>query len=200
MTRVKLLRKSNRVNTIKLQFKQQAYQQNATQAVVDCFVGQSKGHRKEIVERTLLDVYDIFANKKIELSENELLKNVQTLQKQQGLNTSKHTQTLDGVPNFSIEMETGTGKTYVYTKTLFELNKKYGWSKFIIMVPSVAIREGVHKSLDITADHFQVLYGKKIRFNIYNTQNKSNIINIKSFANTDNIEVLIMNYQAFATT
>ena len=184
---------------IKLQFKQQAYQQNATQAVVDCFAGQSKGHRKEIVERTLLDVHEIFSNKKIELSENEQLKNVQALQKEQGLNTSKHTQTLDGTPNFSIEMETGTGKTYVYTKTMFELNQKYGWSKFIIMVPSVAIREGAHKSLDITADHFQDLYGKKIRFSIYNTQNKSNIINIKSFANTDNIEVLIMNYQAFAT-
>ena len=96
-------------------------------------------------------------------------------------------------------METGTGKTYVYTKTMYELNAHYGWSKFIIMVPSVAIREGVHKSLEITADHFQEIYGKKIRFNIYNTQNKSNLVNIKSFANTSNIEVLIMNYQAFAT-
>ena len=99
----------------------------------------------------------------------------------------------------NIEMETGSGKTYVYTKTMYELNKQYGWSKFIIMAPSVAIREGVHKSLEITAEHFQELYGKKIRFSIYNTQNKSNIVNIKSFANTSNIEVLIMNYQAFAT-
>ena len=82
---------------------------------------------------------------------------------------------------------------------MYELNKLYGWSKFIIMVPSIAIREGVHKSLEITADHFQEIYGKKIRFSIYNTQNKSNIVNIKSFANTSNIEVLIMNYQAFAT-
>jgi type III restriction enzyme len=186
-------------NEIKLQFKQQAYQQNATQAVVDCFAGQTKGHRKDVIERTMLDVHEIFSNKKLDLSENELTKNIQALQKQQGLNTSKQLAVLDGTPNFSIEMETGTGKTYVYTKTLFELNQKYGWSKFIIMVPSVAIREGVHKSLEITADHFQDLYGKKIRFSIYNTQNKSNIINIKSFANTDNIEVLIMNYQAFAT-
>jgi len=184
---------------IKLQFKQQSYQSDATQAVVDCFTGQSKGHRKEITERTMLDVHEIFANKKFDLSETELTTNIQALQKEQGLNTSKQLSTLDGAPNFSIEMETGTGKTYVYTKTMFELNKKYGWSKFIIMVPSVAIREGVHKSLEITADHFQGLYGKKIRFSIYNTQNKSNIINIKSFANTDNIEVMIMNYQAFAT-
>jgi len=186
-------------NEIKLQFKQQAYQQNATQAVVDCFKGQNPGHRKDLIERTMLNVHEIFSNKKLDLSESELTKNIQVLQKQQGLTISTHTLTLDGAPNFSIEMETGTGKTYVYTKTMFELNKEYGWSKFIIMVPSVAIREGVHKSLEITADHFQDLYGKKIRFSIYNTQNKSNIVNIKSFANTSNIEVLIMNYQAFAT-
>ncbi|TXL16374.1 hypothetical protein BMR05_00720 [Methylococcaceae bacterium HT4] len=173
---------------MKLQFKQQGYQSDATQAVVDCFAGQTKGHRKEITERTELLVHEIFANKKFDLNDKELIKNVQALQKEQGLNTSKQLETLDGTPNFSIEMETGTGKTYVYTKTMFELNKKYGWSKFIIMVPSVAIREGVHKSLEITADHFQDLYGKKIRFSIYNTQNKSNIVNI---------EVLIMNYQAF---
>jgi len=184
-------------NEIKLQFKQQGYQQDATQAVVDCFAGQTKGHRKDVVDRTELLVHEIFANTNIVLSENELTKNVQSLQKEQGLNTSKQLAVLDGAPNFSIEMETGTGKTYVYTKTMFELNKKYGWSKFIIMVPSVAIREGVHKSLEITADHFQSIYGKKIRFSIYNTQNKSNIVNIKSFANTANIEVLIMNYQAF---
>lgn len=184
---------------MKLKFKQQGYQQDATQAVVDCFAGQTKGHRKDITERSYIDVHEIFSNKKIGLSENELLKNIQTLQKEQGLNTSKQLLSLDGTPNFSIEMETGTGKTYVYTKTMFELNQKYGWSKFIIMVPSVAIREGVHKSLEITADHFQDLYGKKIRFSIYETKNKSNLINIKSFANTENIEVLIMNYQAFAT-
>lgn len=182
---------------IKLQFKQQAYQTDATDAVINCFKGQVKGGREDIVGRIAGGVSSIFANKNIVLSEQEVLKNVQSLQKEQGLNTSKQLAGLDGAPNFSIEMETGTGKTYVYTKTMFELNKKYGWSKFIIMVPSVAIREGVHKSLEITADHFQDLYGKKIRFSIYNTQNKSNIVNIKSFANTANIEVLIMNYQAF---
>ncbi len=184
---------------MKLIFKYQAYQQDATQAVVDCFSGQNKGQRKEITDRTDMVVHEIFANKKIELSANELIKNVQATQKQQGLSISKQLLGLDDTPNFSIEMETGTGKTYVYTKTMFELNQKYGWSQFIIMVPSVAIREGVHKSLEITADHFQDLYGKKIRFSIYNTQNKSNLVNIKSFAHTTNIEVLIMNYQAFAT-
>lgn len=146
--------------------------------------------------RTGFFAHEIFSNKKLEIADSDILKNVQTLQKEQGL---KVIDRLDGL-NFTVEMETGTGKTYVYTKTMYELNKHYGWNKFIIMVPSVAIREGVHKSLEITAEHFQEIYGKKIRFSIYNTQNKSNLINIKSFADTSNIEVIIMNYQAFATT
>lgn len=180
---------------MKLKFKQQHYQHDAAMAVVNCFIGQSKGERKELISRTGLFSYEIFSNSKLALTKQELLKNVNEVQKEQGLKESKN---LDGL-DFTIEMETGTGKTYVYTKTMYELNAHYGWSKFIIMVPSVAIREGVHKSLEITADHFQEIYGKKIRFNIYNTQNKSNLVNIKSFASTSNIEVLIMNYQAFAT-
>jgi type III restriction enzyme len=181
---------------MKLQFKHQQYQTDAASAVVQCFLGQSKGLRKEVAGRTGFVAHEIFSNKKIEITDSDILKNVQALQKEQGL---KVIDRLDGL-NFTIEMETGTGKTYVYTKTMYELNKHYGWNKFIIMVPSVAIREGVHKSLEITAEHFQEIYGKKIRFSIYNTQNKSNLINIKSFADTSNIEVIIMNYQAFATT
>ncbi len=190
---------------MKLKFKQQPYQTDATMAVVRCFEGQGKGYRKEIVGRQILDqglyghevvTEEIFSNKKLELTDSEILQNVKTIQKEQSL---KPNQVLDGL-NFSIEMETGTGKTYVYTKTMYELNKHYGWSKFIIMVPSVAIREGVHKSLEITADHFQEIYGKKIHCSIYNTKNKSNLNNIKKFANTSHIEVIIMNYQAFATT
>jgi len=181
---------------MKLQFKHQQYQTDAATAVVRCFLGQSKGLRKEVAGRTGFVAHEIFSNKKIEITDSDILKNVQALQKDQGL---KVIDRLDGL-NFTIEMETGTGKTYVYTKTMYELNKHYGWNKFIIMVPSVAIREGVHKSLEITAEHFQEIYGKKIRFSIYNTQNKSNLINIKSFADTSNIEVIIMNYQAFART
>lgn len=189
---------------MKLIFKQQPYQTDATMAVIRCFEGQSKGFRKEITARMKIgDLYDeeyrtteIFSNKKLEIPEADILKNVQNLQKEQNLQPINKLQGL----NFTTEMETGTGKTYVYTKTMFELNKHYGWNKFIIMVPSVAIREGAHKSLEITADHFQEIYGKKIRFSIYNTKNKSNLINIKTFADTSNIEVLIMNYQAFATT
>ncbi|KJJ84585.1 type III restriction endonuclease subunit R [Candidatus Omnitrophus magneticus] len=181
---------------MKLHFKHQEYQSDAASAVVRCFIGQSKGFRKEVAGRTGFFAYEIFSNKKLEIADSDILKNVQTLQKEQGL---KIIDRLDGL-NFTVEMETGTGKTYVYTKTMYELNKHYGWNKFIIMVPSVAIREGVHKSLEITAEHFQEIYGKKIRFSIYNTQNKSNLSNIKSFADTSNIEVIIMNYQAFATT
>ncbi len=181
---------------MKLIFKQQQYQTEATNAVVRCFEGQTKGQRKDIAERTGTVIHEIFSNKKLKITEEDILQNVQTIQKQYGLKVSD---ALAGL-NFTIEMETGTGKTYVYTKTMYELNKHYGWSKFIIMVPSVAIREGVHKSLEITSEHFQELYGKKIRFSIYNTRNKSNLINIKNFANTANIEVIIMNYQAFATS
>jgi len=187
---------------MKIQFKQQQYQTDATNAVVRVFTGQEKGFRKEVVGRVKSNdlfrettIEEIFSNKKINVDEKRILANVQELQKEQGLNVSKK---LEGL-NFTIEMETGTGKTYVYTKAMFELNKEYGWNKFIIMVPSVAIREGVHKSLEITAEHFQEIYGKKIRFFIYDTKNKTNLTNIKSFASTSNIEVIVMNYQAFAT-
>jgi type III restriction enzyme len=181
---------------MKLKFKQQAYQSDAAMAVVDCFTGQSHGYRKETISKYSLTREEMFANKKLELNVEELLANLQEVQKRQG--NLKISNKLDGL-NFTIEMETGTGKTYVYTKTIFELNKQYGWSKFIIIVPSIAIREGVHKSLEITANHFYETYGKKIRFSIYDTKSKSNIPNIKNFASTSNIEVFIMNYQAFAT-
>ena len=196
-----------------LRFKQQQFQYDATMSVVNCFSGQIKGERQELIGRKITETplygkditeMHIFSNNIIQLTDVEFFKNLQEVQKEQGLKVSKNiegnytTGPLQGL-NLTIEMETGTGKTYVYTKTIFELNKQYGWSKFIIMVPSIAIREGVYKSLQITTDHFQEIYGKKIRFTIYNTQNKSNIVNIKSFAETSNIEVIIMNYQAFAT-
>ena len=156
---------------MKLKFKQQAYQNDAAMAVVRCFEGQSKGFRKEVTGRyeapdvlkssgTGYVIEEIFSNKKLELTEDEILANVKEIQKEQGLKVNSRLFGLD----FTIEMETGTGKTYVYTKTMYELNKHYGWSKFIIMVPSVAIREGVHKSLEITAEHFQKYMVKKYVF------------------------------------
>ena len=137
---------------MKLQFKQQQYQEDAVNALTRVFSGQEKGFRTETVGRTGLFVDEIFSNKKLTLAESNILKNVQELQREQGIPVVKK---LEKGLNFTVEMETGTGKTYVYTKMMFEMHKQYGWNKFIIMVPSVAIREGVHKSLEITADHFQ---------------------------------------------
>ncbi len=179
---------------MKLRFKEQQYQVDAVNAITRVFAGQSKGQRTETVSRKGFFVEEIFSNKKIEVAENDILKNVQELQREQGIPIANALQ--EGL-NFTVEMETGTGKTYVYTRAMLELHKQYGWNKFIIMVPSVAIREGVHKSLEITRDHFQEVYGKKIRFFIYDTKNKSNITNIQKFGNSADIEVIIMNYQAF---
>jgi type III restriction enzyme len=91
-------------------------------------------------------------------------------------------------------METGTGKTYVYIKTMFELHKRYGWSKFIIMVPSVAIREGAAKSIQMTADHFQQEYGKKLRAFVYNSKR---LHELESFSSDAGINVMVINVQAF---
>jgi type III restriction enzyme len=183
---------------MKLKFKKQQYQTDAVSNLIRVFSGQTKGFRKEVVGRTGILVDEIFSNKKIELLEDNILKNVQELQREQDIKPI--VKKLDGGYNFTVEMETGTGKTYVYSKMMLEMHKIYGWNKYIIMVPSVAIREGVHKSLQITAEHFQEEYGKKIRFHIYDTKNKSNLVNIKQFGNSAEVEVLIMNYQAFGRT
>ena len=193
---------------MKLKFKKQQYQENAAQAVVKCFEGQSSGNRRDIIDRrhyianegTIWEeeiAEDIisFGNKKIELSSEELRKNIRSVQKQNNLDYTAE----EEFTNFSIEMETGTGKTYTYIKTMYELNKAYGWSKFIVMTPSIAIREGVLKSFQITEDHFQELYGKKIRYFVYNSNNSSNLSNINNFAEDSNIQVMIINYQAFNT-
>lgn len=181
---------------MKLKFKEQQYQIDAVSNIIRIFSGQTKGYRKETVGRAGLFVDEIFSNKKIEISNSDILRNTQELQREQGLHPVS---SLRGGLNFTIEMETGTGKTYVYTRAMLELHKQYGWNKFIIMVPSVAIREGVYKSLEITQDHFQELYGKKIRFFTYDTKNKTNITNIQKFGNSADIEVIIMNHQAFGS-
>lgn len=193
---------------MKLKFKKQQYQENAAQAVVKCFEGQSNGNRRDTIDRRHYIVNEgtiweeeidedviAFGNKKIELSLDELRKNIRSVQKQNNLDYTDN----QGFMNYSIEMETGTGKTYTYIKTMYELNKAYGWSKFIVMTPSIAIREGVLKSFQITEDHFQELYGKKIRYFVYNSNNSSNLSNINNFAEDNNIQVMIINYQAFNT-
>ena len=191
---------------MKLKFKKQKYQEDAVQSVIKCFEGQTKGYEKKILdskkekidkgtlyERIIEKEIFTFKNKEIELTEQEIRKNIKSVQKSNDLNYTDN----QGTTNFSIEMETGTGKTYTYIKTMYELNKEYGWSKFIVMVPSIAIREGVLKSFQITEEHFQELYHKKIRYFVYNSANSSNISNIKNFAEDSNIQVMIINYQAF---
>lgn len=191
---------------MKLKFKQQQYQNDATESVIKCFEGQSKGNRRDLFDRrivtkdqgtffeqTVEEEFITFGNKKIELNDIELRNNINAVQRANGIIKGDYT----GLDNYTIEMETGTGKTYTYIKTMYELNAHYGWSKFIVMTPSIAIREGVQKSFQITSDHFQEQYHKKIRFFVYNSNNSSNIANINNFASDTEIWCMIINYQAF---
>ncbi len=201
---------------MKLQFKEQDFQVNAVQAVVDCFEGQPlKTNRftlersKELIrkakqaatgEQSLdfgLEEEIGYRNSAIQLMETQMLKNIQEVQQKNDLHASQQIERPKGVKlgyNLTIEMETGTGKTYTYIRTMYELHKKYGWSKFIVIVPSIAIREGVYKSFQVTQDHFQELYGHKINPFIYNSGRPQDIEN---FASDSRISVMIINTQAF---
>ncbi len=156
---------------MKLQFKHQKFQADAAKAVCDVFAGQpfltpsymmDKGYVKN--EQMTIDEaerFTGFGNSKLapELNDGVILENINKIQRSNQIESSKG---LEGRYNLTVEMETGVGKTYTYIKTMYELNKRYGWSKFIIVVPSVAIREGVYKSFQITEEHFAEEYGKKI--------------------------------------
>lgn len=191
---------------MKLKFKEQQYQNDAVNSVINCFLGETKGNRRDLLARytkvydegTLLerkeDVEVIsFGNHSITLSETDIRNNIRNVQRQNDINYTDNA----GITDYTIEMETGTGKTFTYIRTMYELNKEYNWSKFIVMVPSIAIREGVEKSFKITEDYFQEKYHKKIRYFVYNSSNSSNIANINSYASDDSIWVMIINYQAF---
>ena len=136
-------------------------------------------------------------NNDVELNDRQLLENIKKMQVKSNIPQSKLLSKPDGLGacSLDIEMETGTGKTYVYIKTMFEMNKRYGWSKFIVVVPSIAIREGVYKSFTMLEDHFMEQYGKKARFFIYDS---SNLTQIDSFSSDASINVMIINTQAFA--
>ncbi|MBQ0762095.1 type III restriction-modification system endonuclease [Marinobacter psychrophilus] len=207
---------------MKLKFKTQAYQTHAVESVVDCFAGQtmrdSLAYRIDPGQQAQTGAFDAegFKNADLALSETQVLENIQAIQRRQNLPTSSSLTdftTYDNKGNrvaakaaykkdalaatrihLDVEMETGTGKTYCYIKSIFEMNKRYGWSKFIIMVPSIAIREGVYKSLQITAEHFTESYGKKARFFIYNSKR---LHELESFSSDAGINVMIMNIQAF---
>jgi len=189
---------------MKLKFKNQSYQSAAVSAVVDSFKGQpfhKNGIKYRVdpgrVQDSQLNLDDSgFRNSDIAITSSELLSNIQSVQKEASLPISKTLVSTKVSPvNLDIEMETGTGKTYCYIKTMFELNAKYGWSKFIIVVPSIAIREGVYKSLSITAEHFLESYRKKARFFIYNSKQ---LHQIEAFSSDSGINVMIINAQAFA--
>ena len=191
---------------MKLKFKQQAFQTAAVQAVIDCFKGQALASADAITYRIdpgaakkgMEDLYAEagFKNADIKLSDSALLENIAQVQRQQNLpQSSELVKNSVSRVNLDIEMETGTGKTYCYIKTIFELNKLYGWSKFIIVVPSIAIREGVSKSLEITAEHFLETYHKRPRFFIYNSKQ---LHHLESFSSDAGINVMVINVQAFA--
>lgn len=184
---------------MKLQFKTQAYQTRAVDAVVDCFAGQPYQHGVNYMidpgmEDQMRTVEEGFRNAEI-APDVDVLANIKTVQQRQYLLASDKLVSSPACDiNLDVEMETGTGKTYVYTKTILEMNKRYGWSKFIIMVPSIAIREGVYFSLKATADHFTEQYGKKLRFFIYNSQR---LVELEGFSSDSGINVMIINSQAF---
>ncbi len=187
---------------MKLQFKRQKFQADAAKAVVDVFAGQPYLTPTYMMNRGT-GVYQIgveeardftgWGNQPLvpELNDGVILEHIQKIQRANRIAPSPR---LEGRYNLSIEMETGVGKTYTYIKTMYELNKHYGWSKFIVVVPSVAIREGVYKSFQITQEHFAEEYGKKIRFFIYNS---SHLTEIDRFASDNAINVMIINAQAF---
>jgi type III restriction enzyme len=190
---------------MKLKFKTQAYQSAAVQAVVDCFKGQPPASAEAISYRidpgqARKGTEDLFSdsgfkNADLALTDLALLDNIQQVQRSQNLPLSESlVKNKVARINLDVEMETGTGKTYCYIKTIFELNRRYGWSKFIIVVPSIAIREGVAKSLEITAEHFLETYQKKARFFIYNSKQ---LHHLESFSSDAGINVMVINVQAF---
>ncbi len=195
---------------MKLKFKIQPYQTHAVTSVVDCFAGQpnlsgvkyridtgaDKTRSGHTQPRNL--ELDGFKNSELTLTGTQLLQNIVNVQKHQNLPLSDKLVSSPACKlNLDVEMETGTGKTYCYIKTIFELNQQYGWSKFIIVVPSVAIREGVQKSLQMTAEHFTETYGKKVRAFIYNSKQ---LHHLESFSSDAGINVMVINIQAFNAT
>lgn len=196
---------------MKFRFKTQPYQQDAVNNIVKVFKGQDyfdlkrytidPGVRKKpegLTQANFFDAFkeddDGFENANILLGEDQILHNIKEIQQERYYKVSNELVKGLGKCSLDIEMETGTGKTYVYIKTIFELNKVYGWSKFIIVVPSIAIREGVKKSFSMMEEHFMEQYGKKARYFIYNSKSLSEL---ESFASSNDIQVMIINAQAF---
>ena len=186
---------------LKLKFdSKQQYQLNAIEAVVDIFAGQAikqstftAGKR---VDGMFGTITELGYGNKLDLTEEQILRNVIAIQDKHRLKRSRTLRDqLYDVPNFAIEMETGTGKTYVYTRTILEMRARYGFAKFIIVVPSVAIREGVKKSLELTEQHFRELYPNE-PFN-YFVYNSDRLTEVRDFATSESTEIMIINIDAF---
>lgn len=187
---------------MKIQFKHQAFQRDAAQAVVNAFRGQPLQdffvYRRDVGKGVLALDAQGFRNHNILLNDEELTRNIREVQISQELQPVNHVlRDGNGTLALSIEMETGTGKTYTYIKTMYELNKHYGWTKFIIVVPSVAIREGVIKSLETMADHFAEEYGERMQHFVYDSAHPKAI---DQFASDPKIHVMVINTQAFNAT
>lgn len=198
---------------MKFKFTVQPYQTEAVENVAEVFAGQpfhdrisyrrdvgvekeSRNDPRMHLERLEEDYYLGYANAKIALSAERLLENIRAVQSRSNIHLSSALTSDMGACSLDVEMETGTGKTYVYIKTMFELNRRYGWSKFIVVVPSVAIREGVRKSFETMQDHFMEHYGKKARAFVYDSKN---LTDIDDFSKSADIEVMIINMQNFNT-
>ena len=194
---------------MKFKFKIQQYQTDAVESTVSVFAGQPSktnaqyrrdlGKQKQQLKAEFEEDYVGYRNADVELNANQLLENIHHQQVQNDIPLSKSLAATNGLGacSLDVEMETGTGKTYVYIKTMFEMNKRFGWSKFIVVVPSIAIREGVYKSFTMLEEHFMELYGKKARYFIYNS---ANLTQIDSFSSDASINVMIINVQAFNTS
>ena len=186
---------------MKLKFKHQQFQIDAAKAVTDVFQGQQNlgllefTHDMGRATDGSQDMFDVvgFRNQPINIYSQQLLTNMRTVQMAEQLKPSEEVVMND--LRLTIEMETGTGKTYTYIKTMYELNRLYGWSKFIIVVPSIAIREGVSRSFEIMSEHFASEYGKRIQSFIYDSKQ---LTKIDQFASDANMHVMIINTQAFA--
>ncbi len=185
---------------MEFKFKIQDYQTEAVDAVVNVFEGQpynnglsyvkDLGTNNSFLEEDIIG----YSNNLVALDSTNLFNNITNIQRNNNIPQSESLSKELGACSLDVEMETGTGKTYVYIKTMFELNKKYGWSKFIVVVPSIAIREGVKKTFEMTVTHFMEYYRKKARFFVYASDNLNKI---ESFSSSNDLSVMIINTQSF---
>jgi len=167
------------------------FQLNAIDSVTGLFKGQ--------VKQPFSFAFQVVPNV-LTVSRQEILRNLQEIQKKNGLPVLNAlefpvAEGLNGIPNFTVEMETGTGKTYIYLRTILELNRQYGFVKFIIVVPSVAIKEGVLKTLDITREHFKELY-ENLPYTYFEYKSGS-LVKVRMFAQDTNLQIMVITRDAF---